>query len=189
MHPQNSTYPTNNINKQKPTRTTPIPEQQNGDSSPFMSAYGQQIKTQTFTVGEDRTKQSFKDECDINRIMSRYQVTGQLSPDHLNRGNPQYIDATGYEYQEAMQTVIRAQTLFDQLPSSVRDTFDNDPAEFLVFAENPDNAPELLKMGLGARPVPPVHHPSTPTPATPSTPVKTPANGIPNHDLPGIPPA
>ena len=41
------------------------------------------------------TKQSFKDECDINKIMAKFQKTGALN--HYAKHAPQYGDASGIE--------------------------------------------------------------------------------------------
>lgn len=190
MHPRNSqAASSNNSNSPKLTRTSSPDQIFHGDSSPFMSAYGQQIRSTLYPVGDDRAKQSFKEESDINRIMSRYQVTGQLPDNLLNQGTPRFIDATGLDYQQAMETVAHAQSLFEQLPSSVRDRFGNDPQRFLEFAEEPENTQELVQMGLGARPAAsePLP-PKEPAPSAP-TPPSAPANGIVSQPLPGIPPA
>jgi len=102
--------------------------------------------TITFPENSPVTKQSFKDECDINLLMSRYQNTGQLP--NLNEKPPQYLDASGMEFQSAMEFVAGAQTMFQELPSSIRNRFKNDPAEFLDFVSNENNRPELAQMGL-----------------------------------------
>lgn len=129
----------------------------------FITAYGPKLRTVHESVDPGLTKQSFKDECDINRIMDRYQVTGVL-PENLMVGNPQYVDVTGVEYQEAMLKVADAQSLFNRLPAAIRARFSNNPSAFLAFAENPDNRPELIKMGLGRPGVEPAPQPAPPPP-------------------------
>lgn len=98
------------------------------------------------------TKQSFKDECNINNIMARYEKTGIL-PDTLNPAEPQYIDATGFDFDLAMQLVAEATSGFNQLPASVRAQFDHDPGAFLDFVAKPENGQALVDMGL-AREIP-----------------------------------
>jgi len=100
----------------------------------------------TFPENSRWTKQSFKDECDINVLMGRYLQTGQIP--NINERAPQYLDVTGIDYQEAMQLVAGAQTLFNELPSAVRTRFDNDPAQFLAFTSDGDNYEEMAEMGL-----------------------------------------
>lgn len=118
--------------------------------------------------GESMTKQSFKDETNINRIMSKYQATGIVT--HLNQKNPMYGDFSDVpDYQTALNLVLSANESFMQLPAKIRAKFSNDPAEFLDFVGNPDNAEELYTLGLAVRPseAPESTIPSNPSP-TPS---------------------
>jgi len=99
-----------------------------------------------------RTHQSFKDECDINRIMAKHRKTGILRQT-LER--PQYGDFSNLpDYQEAMNTVIQADTMFAELTSDVRERFSNDPQKFIEFCENPDNQDEAIRLGIAAQPEP-----------------------------------
>lgn len=93
-----------------------------------------------------RTKQSEKKACDINFIISRYQKTGML--EHINQNRGIYGEAPAADYREALETVRKADALFKALPSSVRNRFDNDPAEFLAFCEDPANLDEARLLGL-----------------------------------------
>jgi len=45
------------------------------------------------------TKQSFRDECDVNLIVKRYTETGMIN--HIPRTNPQYGDAPEGDFLEA----------------------------------------------------------------------------------------
>lgn len=93
------------------------------------------------------TKKAFKDECDVNHIMRRFEKTGQLPV--INRGTPLYGDYSEVPtYQDALNIVERAEQQFAGLPSVVRARFANDPAQFLNFANDPTNAEEMVKMGL-----------------------------------------
>jgi len=92
------------------------------------------------------TKQSFKDECDINRIMARYQATGIL-PETAEK-LPQYIDCSGYDYQEMANFVADAKKTFMELPSGLRSRFNNDPGAFLSFASDERNRDELEALGF-----------------------------------------
>ena len=109
-----------------------------------------------------RAKQSFRDECDINTIMSKYEKTGLI--DHNARYRGQYADVTGaLELQDALQVVEDANDAFDSLTAKIRKRFDNDPGQFLAFATNPDNKEALGEMGLMA-PVEPRTVPVAPDP-------------------------
>jgi len=113
----------------------------------FKTAYGPKQKVSlTFPENSRWTKQSFKDECDINLIMRRYMASGEMPV--LNNNAPQYLDATGYDYQEAMQFIAGAKSLFGEMPSEIRNKFQNDPAQFLDFCSNEKNRPEMAEMGL-----------------------------------------
>lgn len=113
---------------------------------------------QTDTPGVSRTKQSFKDESDINHIMARYLKTGII--DFTAKNAPQYGDCTGIEFEAGMQLIARAQTMFEELPSAIRARFENEPAQFLEFVQNPKNAKEARELGL----LPPETPEATPLP-------------------------
>lgn len=115
-------------------------------SLPFHSAYSHPTRVRVTFSGPGRTKQSFKDECDINQIMARYQRTGVL--DFQNRNAPQYGDCTGVEFQAGLELVMKARRLFAELPSTVRRRFANDPGEFLDFVNDERNRAEAITMGL-----------------------------------------
>jgi len=91
-------------------------------------------------------KQSFRDECDINNILRKFNVTGQLP---VGSVQPQYGDFSGItDYQSALNAVMAAQDSFLQLPAKVRAKFDNDPALFLEFASDEANKDEMKALGL-----------------------------------------
>lgn len=92
------------------------------------------------------TKQSFKDDCDVNKIIPKYERTGILT--HLNKIEGRYGDVTGLDFQTAQDIVNEATNLFASLPSNVRNRFQNNPAMFLDFMDNPDNTDEMVKLGL-----------------------------------------
>ncbi|AXH73808.1 MAG: internal scaffolding protein [Microviridae sp.] len=100
----------------------------------------------SFTGQIDYTKQEFKEECDINTLMAKYQSTGEMPC--INQTAPQYLDVSAIDYQECMEFVAGAQSLFNELPSSLRNRFDNSPAQFLDFTSNPENYAEMSKLGL-----------------------------------------
>lgn len=97
--------------------------------------------------GESRTKQSFKQECDVNNLLKRYNKTGQL-PQYIKE-NPTYGDFSDVtDYQEALNTVSKAMLQFEMLPSHVRARFSNSPENFLEFANRPENRKEMVNLGL-----------------------------------------
>ncbi len=110
------------------------------------SAYGPKARHSITFTGQGRTKQSHKKECDINNIMARFQKTGAI--DFVNTQSPQFGDATGMEFQTAMETVSKANEMFDAMPSKIRDRFKNDPQKLLTFLENEENRSEAVFLGL-----------------------------------------
>jgi len=92
------------------------------------------------------TKQSFRDECDINNILRQFNVTGELPAGSVQ---PQYGDFSGItDYQSALNAVRAAQDSFLALPAVIRAKFDNDPALFVEFASDEANRDEMKAMGL-----------------------------------------
>ena len=92
------------------------------------------------------TKQSFKDECDINNIMARFAVTGVV--DFVNDHQGQFGDVSAIDFQNSLNTVIAAEALFEAMPSGLRDRFSNDPQKFLNFMDDPLNIDESVRLGL-----------------------------------------
>lgn len=99
-----------------------------------------------FPVDSLVTDQSFRDECDINTIMARYQSTGEMPI--INNMEQQWLDVTQHDFQTHMNFIVEAQSMFDDLPSHIRDRFGNDPGAFLDFTSNSENLSEIAKMGL-----------------------------------------
>ncbi len=124
------------------------------------SAYGPKTKVRVTFTEPTMTKQSFKDECNINNIMARYQQTGIVN--HFNKHAAQYKDTTGPLFTESQQIVANARSMFEELPSKVRRNFHNNPVEFLDFVNNPElTKQQLTDAGLAESPP---TLPLTPTP-------------------------
>lgn len=128
-----------------------------------------------------RTKQSFRDECDINRIMAKFIKTGSI--DHLRKHGGSYGDATSVDFHEAMNVITSAEQMFGELPSAIRVRFNDDPAEFLDFVGDDANLEEMRDLGLAHKlaavpgPVEPGVVPAVPpvpVPLEPAAPAVTP---------------
>ncbi|AXH76202.1 MAG: internal scaffolding protein [Microviridae sp.] len=99
---------------------------------------------------ETRTQQQFRDECDINVILERFGVTGQLP---LVTVQPMAGDFTGIDdYKSAVDTVMAAEENFMALPAKVREKFGQDPNKFVDFCLDPANIEAVREMGLAPRP-------------------------------------
>lgn len=113
---------------------------------PFATAYSPKERLITKIEGPSMTKQEFKDECDINTIMAKYMQTGII--DFVNKHQAQYADVAAIDFQTALDQVNQAQNMFDDLPSKIRERFQNNPGAFIDFMSNPDNGPEMVSLGL-----------------------------------------
>ena len=98
-------------------------------------------------------QQHSAEECDINYIVERFGVTGQLPS--YNGPMPTYGDFTGLtDYRNALEAVLKADEAFMSLPAIVRERFDNDPALFVDFCSSNDPADRSLAIELGLIPPP-----------------------------------
>lgn len=95
---------------------------------------------------DSRTKQSFAEEADINTIVRRFHISGELP---TNVRMPTYADfGEVFDFQTAMNAIREAQESFMAMPAHVRARFHNDPAEFVDFCSNQANRAEAEKLGL-----------------------------------------
>lgn len=108
-------------------------------------------------------QQHMKEECDINVIVERFGVTGQLPE---NPVSPQYGDFSGVlDYHSALNQINATMADFMGLPAKLRVRFDHDPVKLLHFLQNEENRDEAIQLGLiDGKPVaaPIVSDPETP---------------------------
>lgn len=98
------------------------------------------------SVEKSLTQQSFAEECDINTIVRRFGLSGELP---VNQRAPTYGDFTGVsDYKSALEAVMAAEDAFMQLPAHVRARFENDPQAFVAFCSDEKNREEAIKLGL-----------------------------------------
>lgn len=92
------------------------------------------------------TDRSFKDECDINKIVERCMRVGWPE----DPGTAQYGDFATMPgtLQEAFDMMHDAEDKFAALPSDVRRAFDNDPQQFLLSFQDPAKRDLLVAHGL-----------------------------------------
>lgn len=107
-------------------------------------------KPVTLNYTDSKTKQSFKDECDINNILKKFRLDEIIE---AQKHSPDlYQDVSDVaEFHEAQNVIVRAKEQFEALPSYVRETFRNDPALFLEFASEPKNIDAMGEMGLAVK--------------------------------------
>jgi len=128
------------------------------------------------------TKQSFKDECDINNIVRDFTPQGlaALTLQTFQQGTFQDLPDS-VDYQQALEIARSAEAAFAQLPAQVRARFDNSAERFLDFMQDPANQDEAIKLGLATdtRPLEPPKPPPAPPPQDGSAgAVGAPAGGV-----------
>lgn len=112
----------------------------------YQSAFRAHVPVPKNFILPSRTQQSFKDETNINNIMAKYQKTGLL--DHINEHGASYGDQpSADDYHEAMNRVASTKSMFEELPSSTREQFDNDPSKFLEYVSDEEKREALLNTG------------------------------------------
>ena len=109
------------------------------------------LETGSFNDEPSKTKQSFAEECDINNIVERFGLTGEL-PSGIDSGQFATFESS-ISYHEAMNSVVQAREAFMQMPAHVRARFGNDPGAFVDFVQDDANRGEAERLGLVLPPV------------------------------------
>ena len=91
-----------------------------------------------------RTKQSFKDSCDVEKIIKKMWKAGTLS--HLERFEGVYGDFSNFDFLTAQNALVKAQGVFDALPAELKREFDQDPGKFFKFVNDPQNKGRLQEI-------------------------------------------
>jgi len=120
---------------------------------------------------DGRTKQCHKDECDIVKIMARFDRTGTIS--HVNKYEAAYADYSDFDYHDQLQKLTKGREIFDELPAEIRREFNQSPTAFFEFVNDPANKDDLLKK-LPALAAPGDQHRGLGDPEPPPEPVPTP---------------
>lgn len=108
------------------------------------------------------TDQSQKDDSDLNVLLERFRVTGQLpAPVRM----PEYGDFSGpRDLMTAVAILDDAKAQFMTLPAGFRASLGNDPARYLEYLADPKNQDDLVKRGWLIPREKPVENPSSGTP-------------------------
>lgn len=91
-------------------------------------------------------QQQFAEECDINTIVRRFGLTGELPKDLVVPQSGDFTEVV--DYHTAMNIVRKADESFMEMPAEVRSKFNNDPQRFLEFVYDPTNQDEARKLGI-----------------------------------------
>lgn len=97
--------------------------------------------------GVSRTKQSATDGTDINKIVAKHALTGELT--HISEAIGEYRDLSGVlDIKDALDVVASAQSMFNELPAEVRKECRHDVANFLPFIDDEENLEKCIDFGL-----------------------------------------
>lgn len=109
---------------------------------------------------EGMTQQQFAEDADINVIVKRFGLTGELPATYRA---PMTGDFTGIsDFHSAMNAVREAEERFLQVPAEVRARFDHDPQKLMEFLDDAGNREEAIKLGLIPMPPERVREPLAP---------------------------
>jgi len=89
------------------------------------------------------TKQAYKDETDIVKIMARADKLGTIS--HLQKFEGVYADYSDFDFHEQTQKLTEGRQIFDELPMELRKEFGQSPADFFAYVNDPANKDDLQK--------------------------------------------
>lgn len=93
---------------------------------------------------DGRTKQSFRDDTDINKMLAKAQRAGSIA--HLQKHGAYYGDFSEIDnLLDAHLMYERGVEIFEDLPSELRREFGNSPTEFFNYVNNPENADKLAE--------------------------------------------
>lgn len=95
---------------------------------------------------EGLTQQQFAEEADINTIVRRFGLTGELPENPRLPTSGDFSDVT--DFQSAMNAVTHAEQQFMTLPPELRKRFNHDPGELIAFMEDGNNRKEAIALGL-----------------------------------------
>lgn len=104
------------------------------------------VERSILETGEGLTEQAHKKITDMNFILRDYAKTGLMK--HAKNHEGTYDDISVTDFQDAMFKVTQAQNMFNDLPSQIKKRFGHNPAEFLEFVQNPNNATEMASLGI-----------------------------------------
>jgi phage internal scaffolding protein len=117
----------------------------------FRTGYNYDVDGVSFESGlvcpePSLAQQQFKEDSDINTIVNRFGLTGEL-PTSVRM--PTYADFESVmDYHTAMNKVVQAREAFMAMPADVRARFQNDPGQFVEFFNDEGNRAEAQRLGL-----------------------------------------
>lgn len=110
---------------------------------------GERLKIVTDCSAEgQRTKQEFREECDMNVIIRRFNQSGQL-PVNMQNLRPVFADVSEIgDFASAVQQVTAAREAFNALDPDVRARFSNNPVNLVQWLQDDKNYDEAVRLGF-----------------------------------------
>lgn len=109
------------------------------------------LESATANLEPSMTQQHLGPETDINLMMRRYALTGELP---VRRDVAEYGDFDeALDYRTMIEVVEQGKRAFASVPSEIRARFENDPGTFLDWIHDPVNEAEGIEMGLLPKPI------------------------------------
>lgn len=103
-------------------------------------------ETGLFCEDESLAVQAAAEEADINTIVRRFGLTGEL-PQDLEMPQPGDFSGAG-DFHSSMNVVRAAQEEFLRVPADIRARFLNDPARLMAFLDDSSNRDEAIRLGF-----------------------------------------
>ncbi len=94
---------------------------------------------------DGRTKQSFKDSTDINKLLAKAAKGESIT--HLAKYGAVYGDFSDMpDLLEARRRLAIGQEIFSELPGEIRREFNQSPAAFFAFVNDPTHKDDLARL-------------------------------------------
>lgn len=97
-------------------------------------------------LDESLTVQDHAEDADINVLVKRFGLTGEMPVLDRIPIQEDFVQAT--DFHSAMLALKEAENSFMELPADLRQRFDHDPGKFVEFCSKSENRDELVKLGL-----------------------------------------
>ena len=133
-------------NSSKQAANKPCPDHSYPSTDSGLTSYVYPRNRMVKAPGEPGpTEQHHKDAVDVNKIVSKFLKTGQITG---TARVPRFDDAPPVDFHSAMNIVVKAEQSFGELPSELRARFQNDPGQLLDFVADGSNYAEAVELGL-----------------------------------------
>lgn len=93
-----------------------------------------------------RTKQQFKDDCDMRKIIQRYRQTGVLPTSNRQAVFGDFSSTN--DFRQYVENMMDIEDFFMSLPSGFRKELHNDPANLVDWVKKPENRAQAIEFGL-----------------------------------------